>query len=195
MRRQVISFEQAISGLLIAALLGLLVYLYLSYPKYPALGDRREMLPREADEVYKIALNASGKSYPNLYPRTGRNPFIPGTELYIVKSRTPTPSRTITPITLRTTTKTSFATTVISIKPTEPPYELPVTLSGFYKADETSERMVILRIKATGELITLSVGMEIAGIKVVEITPISVKLLAPNGNTYELRDPRSIELE
>ncbi|MFA4985566.1 MAG: hypothetical protein WC712_03185 [Candidatus Brocadiia bacterium] len=195
MRRSGFSFEQAVSYLVVAGFVGLCAFFVLSYPGFSPLDVRSETPPLTPDEVYKIALNGRGRAYTNLYPKVGRNPFLPGTELQIYKTtriRTPVVSTTRTP---STRTPPPPTQNIISVSPTPVPFKVPVTLSGFYKPDEYAERMVILRISSTGELVTARVGEVVAGMTILEITPIRVSLRAPNGSVYVLEDPRAIETE
>ena len=62
---------------------------------------------------------------------------------------------------------------------------------GIIKLDD-SGRKVILRVDATGDLVTLMAGQSVEGMKVLEITPVSVRLLSPKGKIYVLKDPRAL---
>jgi hypothetical protein len=49
--------------------------------------------------------------------------------------------------------------------------------------------------KDTGRYYTVGVGERVAGMKVLEITPVSVVLRGPDGRKYTLRDPNAVQLE
>ena len=191
-----LTLEQWVTYLAVAMLVVVGVVFGVYYPRFSSLDERTEPTPKPTDEVYLIALSAANKGYGSLTVKTGRNPFLPAVSIRVTAGRTRTPIiRTPRTTVIKTPTPTRRTTppppSKVSFSPTPTPYVLPLTLSGILKQEDTP-RKAILKAKSTGEVRMLTEGETFMGVKVVEITPVSVKLLAPNNKVYVLGDPNAL---
>jgi hypothetical protein len=199
MRKKRFTFEQWVTAIGFIMLAALVAVFVLYFPTYPDLTDRTEPGPSVADEVYAIALNASGKSYNDLVFNTGRHPFMPATSIQVRSTMSvsrPIVTKTITVVTptIRPTpTPTPTPTQTVSFAPTPAPFIIPVELVGIVRFEGT-DREVLLRVKSNLRTVKAGIGDIIEGMEVIEITAVSVTLRGPNDKLYLLRDPRALDL-
>ena len=200
MQAKNISLEQGITYLVIALLIAIIGLFLCILPGFKELENRTEQPPKKMDEAYTIALNAAGESYPVYSSRGDRHPFLPYQSYRVKRTPRPLPSWSRRTWTRPSRIKTSPPKTRKTPPPHTPsprvtptPFRIPVTFMGTYRASEDSPRMVILRINDTGECFTVGLGATVAGMKVLEITPVYVLLQAPSGKKYRLDDPRALD--
>ena len=196
MKRKALSFEQWVTLLSIVMIAAMGVMFFLYYPGFVGLGQRTERTLESSAESYLLAKSGAIVGYKKMAYKAGRNPFLPGTSMGRIRGTRTRRVRTPRIITIKKTTPSPSRSPRVTPPPpsivrTPPPYVVPVSLVGIVRLDD-SGRKVLLRINSSGEVLTVELGGMIAGMKVMEITPVSVYLKSPKGRVYILKDPKAL---